>query len=353
MMNLLVIREVAKLYSSRLHAILKECIGDVTWTRSTRDEDNFRQVLCSALYKHIAPDNIQIPSTRSGGGDLVVFGRKLELKYASNEKPEHLTRSVIRDFERLMEDKIEFSLLSVRLDPGPEDEFLHNVLHMPMLSNKSPKPGFGIRLIDSHPYMCISIFLSATYPHEVRPITPRDKQGKNSTAYLSLEKAAAISRSSFLRTPRGLVHVDVIGSKEDGLLSFLFKRADCATLAEKITPPRNILIPGRNPIKISQLSLVDAFVYTQKEPLKEVLAPDPIEEGVPCFDLFWDKMPAVDLSANSDDDQAQSSSESKPAESDSTDHPALPVASVAPLDPRQDAIASAPSHATPAKKLAP
>lgn len=341
------------MYSSRLHAILKECIGDITWTRSTRDEDNFRQVLCSALYKHIAPDNVQIPSTRSGGGDLVVFGRKLELKYASNEKPEHLTRSVIRDFERLMEAKIEFSLLSVRLDSGPEDEFLHNVLHMPMLSTKSPKPGFGIRQIDNRPYMCISIFLSATYPHEVTPITPRDKQGKNSTAYLSLEKAAAISRSSFLRTPRGLVHVDVVGSKEDGLLSFLFKRADCATLKEKIIPPRDMFIPGHAPLKISQLSLADVFVYTQKEALKEALAADPIEKDVPCFDLFWDDMPSADLSANSDDDQAQSSSESKPAESGSTDHPALPVASVAPLDERQGAIASAPVHAAPANLPAP
>jgi hypothetical protein len=352
-MDLLVTCEAAEMYSSRLHAILKECIGDVTWTRSTRDEDNFRQVLCSALYKHIAPDNVQIPSTRSGGGDLVVFGRKLELKYASNEKPEHLARSVIRDFERLMEAKIEFSLLSVRLDPGPEDEFLHSVLHMPMLSTKNPKPGFGIRPIGNRPYMFISIFLSATYPHEVTPITPRDKQGKNSTAYISLEKAAAISRSSFLRTPVGLVHVDVIGSKEDGLLSFLFKRADCVTLAEKTTPPRDILIPGSDPLKISQLSLVDAFVYTKKEALKAVCTADPIEEGVPCFDLFWDNMPAVDLSANSDDDQAQSSSESKPVESDSTDHPALPVAAAAPLDSRQGAIASAPSHTAPASRPAP
>lgn len=297
------------MFYSKLHSTLKECLGDITWTRSTRDEDNFRQVLCSALYKHIAPDNIQIPSTRSGGGDLVVFGRKIELKYASNEKPEHLSASLIRDFERLMKASIEFFLFSVRLDPCPEDEFVHQVLAMPMLNATKYKHGFGSRKIDQHSYMYISILLAAVYPHEVRPISPKN-QPKNATGYMSFESAGAISRSSFLKTPLGLIHVDVVGSKEDGLLSFLFKRADCASLVTKANSHRDIFIPHSLPIKIGECELVDAFAQTRKEDIKDVVSATPLAQEVPCFKLYWSGMPTQSESQVDEGDQVESSSES-------------------------------------------
>lgn len=74
------------MYNSRMHQVLVESIKNTIWVKSTKNEDNFRQVLCSSLYTHISPSNLSIPSTRSGGGDIEIFGRKIEIKYANAEK---------------------------------------------------------------------------------------------------------------------------------------------------------------------------------------------------------------------------------------------------------------------------
>jgi hypothetical protein len=101
---------VLHMYQSNLHKILRGALESTKWTRSTKDEDNYRQVLCASLYEKISPNNVEIPSTRSAHGDIKIFGRRIEIKYANNEKVEELVK-LLEDFDLLLESKIEFSLV--------------------------------------------------------------------------------------------------------------------------------------------------------------------------------------------------------------------------------------------------
>jgi hypothetical protein len=274
------------LYKSHLHEILIKTLEGTRWTRSTKDEDNFRQVVCSSLYTHISPNNVEIPSTRSGHGDIKIFNRRIELKYASNEKPEQL-EAVIEDFELLLESKIEFSIVAIKLDSSAVDNYLHRCIHMPMLAAMGAQPGFGNRAIAGHTYKQISIFLAATYPHAPKAMKLKEGRGKNSTAYLSFESTCAITRFSFLDTPKGLLHVDVIGSKEDGLMCFLFKRADGVQLVDVEANTKNdICIPyAPNPIKIAESRIVNVEAKSQKGGLTQATRCVTVESSVPCFNL--------------------------------------------------------------------
>jgi hypothetical protein len=112
-----------------------------------------------------------------------------------------------------------------------------------------------------------------------------DSSKKKPTAYLSFEISSAVDRSSFLETPGGLIHTDVIGSKEDGLISFLFKRADNIELKPLSTTYTPIDIPyNTKGIRISEYYLSDAVCYTAKDTKK--LRARTIETNVPCFRIF-------------------------------------------------------------------
>ena len=273
------------MYQSNLHAILVQSLVGTVWTRSTKDEDNFRQVICSSLYSHISPNNVEIPSTRSGHGDIKVFNRKIEIKYASNEKTEDLA-GVIEDFELLLESKIEFVIVAIKLDTSAVDNFLHRCIHMPMLSAQNARADFGNKVLRGQNYKQISIFLPATYPHAPQAMTLRTGRGKNSTAYLSIERTFSISRSSFLDTGNGLIHVDVIGSKEDGLICFLYKRADGIELVDTQVPHTEIQIPyNPNPLVIGTSRIVNAEAKSMKRNGQQIAYSRIVETSVPCIDI--------------------------------------------------------------------
>lgn len=216
------------MYRSELHALLAEALDAAKWTRSTKDEDNFRQVLCANLYRRISPNNVEIPSTRSGHGDIRIFGRRIELKYANGEKGDSLD-AVLEDFDLLLQYKIEFCLVVLRLDVAVRDDYLHSVIKVPALAKGKPVQAFPRHYVDEESYCGPAIFLGAVYPHEVGAITPRAGKGKNATAYLSFEPAHSIERSYFLEVATRLVHCDVLGSREDGFLG------NAATKARKLS----------------------------------------------------------------------------------------------------------------------
>lgn len=251
------------MYRSQLHDILIASLNGVIWTRSTRDEDNFRQVVCSSIYQHIAPSSVEIPSTRSSKGDIIIFGRRIELKYASAEKCEGLGE-FLQDFELLLEGKIEFSIMAVRIARG--DRHLHSCVNLPMLAKTGAAADFGVRNFGNSTYKSTGIFLSATFPHPPVPIEVRQGRGKNSTSYLSFENATAIARSSFLEVAGLAVHVDVVGSQEDGLICFLFKRAENMVFeAAGGSAWTSIDIPyAPSPISIAKVRNVDALSRARK-----------------------------------------------------------------------------------------
>jgi hypothetical protein len=273
------------MYRSEMHQVLRKTLEKTKWTRSTKDEDNFRHVVCSSLYEFISPNNVEIPSTRSGHGDIIVFGRKIELKYASNEKNESL-EAVLKDFDLLLDDKIEFSIVAIRLDASAADNYLHRAISLPMLKKTGAPPAFGVHTASPHAYKGISIFLAATYQHAPKVITMKSGKGKNPTAYLSLETAPAIARSSLLEINKKMVHVDVIGCKEDGLVIFLYKKARHINLTVVQNSAFNIDIPYQPaPINIATGSFVDVYVERQKFGANSAVGPCLMESNVLCFKI--------------------------------------------------------------------
>lgn len=274
------------MYQSELHIVLRKTLEKTRWTRSTKDEDNFRQVVCSSLYEFISPNNVEIPSTRSGHGDIKIFGRKIELKYASNEKVETLD-AVLEDFDLVLDDKVEFSIVAIRLDPSAADNHLHRAVKIPMLAKTGALAIFGDHGVAPNTYKGISIFLSATFPHAPKAITMKSGKGKNATSYLSFENSSAIARSSFMETTRGIIHVDVIGCKEDGLIIFLYKKAHNVRL-EDVDPGAvaNIEIPyAPLPLKIASIRLVNASCVQQKFVGNPALELSSVESNVYCFKI--------------------------------------------------------------------
>jgi hypothetical protein len=273
------------MYKSELHRIFVEVLKGTVWTRSTKDEDNFRQVVCASLYKHISENNVEIPSTRSGHGDIKIFNRRIELKYASNEKQETLD-SIVEDFELLLDTKIEFLIVAMKLDPGVLENHLHRCVHFPKLKQEGELATFGRKTHDGIEYRHISIFLAATYPHAPTVITETPGKGNKSSSYLSFECAHCVSRSSFLSTPKGLIHVDVIGSREDGLICFLFKRADYITLVKNpITQVVPIEIPYVPPITIAEYAPVDVWSKSRKRNNAVLVSNILVEAQVPNFNI--------------------------------------------------------------------
>jgi len=252
------------MYRSNLHHVLCEALESTKWTRSTKDEDNYRQVLCASLYEKISPNNVEIPSTRSAHGDIRIFGRRIEIKYANNEKIEELPK-VLEDFDLLLESKIEFSLVALRLDVTHADEFVHNSIRMPMLRATGGDPTFANHASGNFSYNGPGIFLPAAYPHAPKSMTLRVGRGKNSTAYLTFERSSAIDRSAIIEVQGSPIHCDVIGSREDGFLAYLFKRMDGFELSEHQGTGRLIQIDYQPaPIVLAQCRTVDVHPIERK-----------------------------------------------------------------------------------------
>jgi hypothetical protein len=244
------------MYRSELHSILVRALDQSKWTRSTRDEDNFRQVICSHLYADISPNNTEIPSTRSGSGDIRIFGRKIELKYVNPEKRDKLD-TILADLDLLLESKVEFCIVALRSDSEHKDNHLVRTVELPLLAvNNAVAP---IAQHAPHNYYGPGVFLPACFPHAIeRTSITEGGKSKRTNSYLSIEHAHNIERSSFLTVGTNHLHVDVIGSREDGLLIFLYKRADEVTFEVK-TPAQDIFVPyAPAPLRLASLERVDA-----------------------------------------------------------------------------------------------
>ena len=245
------------MYRTELHTILVRALDRAKWTRSTRDEDNFRQVICSHLYDEISPNNTEIPSTRSGAGDIRIFGRKIELKYVNPEKRDKL-ETILDDLDLLIESKVEFCIVALRFDSEPKDAHLVRTVEIPLLKTSGAVVPIAHRA--SHNYYGPGIFLPACSTHDLKRISVTEGgKSKKTSSYLSLEQAHNYERSCFLRIGDIHLHVDVIGSQQDGLLTFLYKRADDISFDIKIAA-QDVTIPYfPAALKIGSIERGDVF----------------------------------------------------------------------------------------------
>ncbi|WP_129515582.1 hypothetical protein [Burkholderia stabilis] len=261
-----------EMYRSELHEILIRALERSKWTRSTRDEDNFRQVICSHLYSDISPNNTEIPSTRSGSGDIRIFGRKIELKYVNPDKRDKLD-IILADIDLLLDLKVEFCIVALRFDSDHNDEHLVRTVDLPLLATSravAPIAPHG-----PHNYYGPGIFLPACYPHDIKRISiANNGRSKKTNSYLSIERAHNIERSSFITIGLNNFHVDVIGAREDGLLIFLYKRADEVEF-RRVTAPQDIEVPYQPiPIRLAAIERVSVFSAPQLSGRKKILLED-------------------------------------------------------------------------------
>lgn len=249
------------MYRSELHSILVRTLDRSKWTRSTRDEDNFRQVICSHLYEDISPNNTEIPSTRSGAGDIRIFGRKIELKYVNLEKRDKLD-TILADIDLLLESKVEFCIVALRFESDHKDGHLVRAVDLPLLASAG-----AVSPIADHPphnYYGPGIFLPACYPHLIKRISITEGGvSKKTNSYLSIEHVHNIERSCFLKIGNHVLHVDVIGSREDGLLIFLYKRADEIT-SNVTVAAQDVVVPYASAfLKLATIERIDVMAKPQ------------------------------------------------------------------------------------------
>lgn len=267
------------MYRSELHSILIRALEEAKWTRSTRDEDNFRQVICSHLYESISPNNTEIPSTRSGAGDIKIFGRKIELKYVNAEKRDKLD-TILADLDRLIDSKVEFCIVAIRFTSDHKDSHLVRAVDLPLLaSNGATAP------IANHPphnYYGPGIFLPACHVHSIDRISVTvDGETKKTNSYISVEHVHNIERSSFIAIGAHRLHVDVIGSKEDGLLTFLYKRADAVDFDVLQAPQDIFVLYAPNPLPLASIERVKVSTKPQLLGRRVIV----LEEDVALFKI--------------------------------------------------------------------
>lgn len=273
------------MYRSELHSILIQALNKAKWTRSTREEDNFRQVICSHLYESISPNNTEIPSTRSGGGDILIFGRKIELKYVNSEKRDKLD-TILADIDYLLESKVEFCIVAIRFTADHKDSHLVRAIDLPLLSSNNATAPIADH--QPHGYYGPGIFFPACYIHAIDRISiteydvvSKTRKTKKTNSYISVEHAHNVERSCFIKIGQHLLHVDVIGSKEDGLLTLLYKRADQITLTT-VQPSQDIHVPYvPNSLRLASIERIDVSAKPQLAGRLEAQ----LEKNVPLFSI--------------------------------------------------------------------
>lgn len=280
------------MYLSELHGILRATLQDITWTPSTKDEDNFRQVLSAALSRRASPYTVEIPSTRSGAGDIQVAGRRIEIKYASRSKQVALSK-LVEDWDSMLCGETDFCIVSIRTERDPSDDHLDTCI-TPAVITPTTVPTTLPRTATG--YCDIGMFLPAV-SMELRQLSQAGAKGRPKFRYLPFEDAPAITRSCFLRTRDALLHVDTIGSREDGLISFLYKRSTRVAIRgeaqlvwsdlhfsvdPKLITPTN---PPPNAPLVARHAKVTVDVPTQKKVGNAPLQSMPAEAAVSMFDL--------------------------------------------------------------------
>ncbi|WP_157511008.1 hypothetical protein [Frateuria sp. Soil773] len=160
------------------------------------------------------------------------------------------------DIDLLLESKVEFCIVALRFDSEHKDTHLVRTVDIPLLSaNGAAAP---IAQHAPHNYYGPGIFLPACYPHAISRVSITESgKSKKTNSYLSVEQAHNLERSCFLRVGANNLHVDVIGSREDGLLILLYKRADDVTFDTKVGL-QSIEVPyAPAPLQLATLERVD------------------------------------------------------------------------------------------------
>ena len=125
-------------------------------------------MICAHLYADISPNNTEIPSTRSGSGDIRIFGRKIELKYVNPEKRDKLD-TILADIDLLLDSKVEFCIVALRFDSEYKDAHLVRTVDLPLLANK--RATVPIAQHTPYNYYGPGVFLPACFPAAITRVS--------------------------------------------------------------------------------------------------------------------------------------------------------------------------------------
>ena len=200
------------MYKSRIQSNLIEALEEILAIRFEKGEDNFRQILGNKM------DNIYIPSTRSGEGDINTYDRKI------------LINEIEKDFESLLKRETQFFLITFRIGTNLSDRHPENFIRFKdMKSADSVNFKFNDTINGvQYNYKLGSIFLSATRWHDSESIRDdKSHTAKTAKCYFDFESINSIERSSLLEVHQDIfLHTTGFGSIVDGGLCFLFCRAE-------------------------------------------------------------------------------------------------------------------------------
>lgn len=189
------------------------------------------------------------------------------------------------DFEDLLSHKVDFCLLSINTTPSKSGNYFNTFISIPSISWKLPNINDLYRKLDNAYYSICGVFLPATYTHKIKSINTRVGKGKNITSYLSFEMNTSLIRSSFIKFEDTIIHVDVIGSKEDGSICYLYKRADGLRIKNE-REFSYIYVPHREQsIILAKCSLADIYPVSTKPVLKKQLEEKETQHDVIIFHI--------------------------------------------------------------------
>ena len=242
-------------------------------------------------------DNIYIPSTRSGEGDINTYDRRIEIKFCYTtgkykERSEKiLINEIEKDFESLLKRETQFFLITFRIGTNLSDRHPENFIRFKdMKSADSVNFKFNDTINGvQYNYKLGSIFLSATRWHDSESIRDdKSHTAKTAKCYFDFESINSIERSSLLEVHQDIfIHTTVIGSIEDGVLCFLFCHADDIDVRKQGSPEE---IKIKN--KVSKGSSIDVILgYEQSADIyskscRKSHNPKLLEKDVPVYRIY-------------------------------------------------------------------
>ena len=220
------------MFNTYLHSIIKKSLKNFIFINEKSNEDDFRSSFIIELKKHLPNVDIITPSTRSADGDIKILNKKIEIKF-KNFTSNNLVPmgEVIEDFDSVVHGKTDFFMIAFQFKYEESNSTnFHKYINFHELKNtysgngtkytyRSQKKSIG--------YKAYSIFLGGCFIEKPRLVKLDSSKKNGINSYVSFEHMSNIRKEYFLEVSDDMyIHANVIGSPEDGIIYFLYSRAE-------------------------------------------------------------------------------------------------------------------------------
>ena len=220
------------MFNTYLHSIIKKSLENFIFINEKSNEDDFRSSFIIELNKHLPNVDMITPSTRSADGDIKILNKKIELKF-KNFTSKNLVPmgEVIEDFDSVIQGETDFFIIAFQFKyKEPHSTNFHKYINFHELKNTYS--GNGTKYTyrkekKSIGYKAYSIFLGGCFIEEPSLVKLDSSKKNGVNSYVSFEHMSNIRKEYFLAVRDDVyIHTNVIGSPEDGIIYFLYSRAE-------------------------------------------------------------------------------------------------------------------------------